>query len=80
MGRQVVYTFMKMAWGSSLTTRFILTILLEYGLLQIAIPPFDVMRYTMAIKVECIYLEKDGGLSNITTFMVSKVLLLNKNG
>lgn len=80
MGRQVVYMFMKMAWVNSLTTRFILIILLECGLHQIAILPFDAMRYTMAIKVECIYLEKDGDLSNIIIFMVSKVLVLGKNG
>jgi hypothetical protein len=72
--------FMKMAWVNSLTTRSILIILLECGLLRIAILPFDAMRYTMDIKVECIYLEKDGDLSNIIIFMVSKVSVLGKIG
>jgi hypothetical protein len=71
--------FMKMAWVSLLTTRFILIILLVCGSLQIAIPPFDATRYTMAIKVECIYLEKDEDLLNIIIFMVINVLFLAKN-
>lgn len=66
--------FMKVAQDNSLTTRFILITSLGCGSLQIAIPPFDAMRYTMVIRVECIYLERDGDLSNIIIFMVSTVL------
>jgi len=79
MGRQVVYMYMKVAQVNSLTTRSILIILREFGSLQIAIPPFDAMRYTTVIRVECTYSERDGDSSNIIIFMVSIVLFYHKN-